>query len=58
MKKIIFIGICLITAAYFVPASWFKGQEKPTLKLGAPSTQPIIPISNSIYDLGTTTKMW
>lgn len=49
--------------AYFIPISWFKKETKNELALGAPATQliyqkTIIPVSNSTYDLGTTTQNW
>src|SRR3990167_2567378 len=52
-------------ASWYNPFSWFQEtiQEIESLNLGAPSTEliyqkTILPITDSAYDLGTTTKAW
>jgi len=49
----------LAVASWYNPFSWFEKE----LNLGAPSTEliyqkTILPITDSVYDLGTTTKAW
>src|SRR3990167_10705393 len=52
-------------ASWYNPFSWFQEtiQEIESKNLGAPSTEliyqkTILPITDSAYDLGTTTKAW
>src|SRR3990167_8453238 len=49
-------------ASWYNPFSWFQGAIE-SQNLGAPSTEliyqkTILPITDSAYDLGTTTKAW
>src|SRR3990167_10462698 len=49
-------------ASWYNPFSWFQGAIE-SQNLGAPSTEliyqkTILPITDSVYDLGTTTKAW